>query len=261
MKKIILIILMCFMFMPIGYAEMLEPICVYEYSKIKTNYDTETQETIKCKLTIDRQNIDFIIEDDNSVSSEESKCDGTKTQWLAPYDNFEGDDTWYYYKTAVYCDTICYDRAEDSLHLHNANKSCGEGRITLSPVKVSTTPEPGNKYRNLEGCLLTDYNVIPQCGCMPSSVADITSRLYSLIKIVAPALLIIVGGFDLIKAMSAQDEKAVKSAQQKLVRKFVAAAAVYLLLTIVQLLVGLLVGDNATNAMQCLDWLLNGYNV
>ena len=38
---------------------------------------------------------------------------------------------------------------------------------------------------------------------MPAVLTDLTSRIYSLIKIAVPTLLLIVGGFGLIKAMFA----------------------------------------------------------
>jgi len=134
---------------------------------------------------------------------------------------------------------------------------------TWTPKHIET-PEPdveidaSDKYKDIQSCKAATYKYIKQCGCMPAALTDLTSRLYMLIKIAAPALLLIVGGFDLVKAMSAQDEKAIKKAQQKLVKKFVAAAAVFLILTVVQFLVSTL-SNNTKNTLECLDYLLNGY--
>lgn len=125
-------------------------------------------------------------------------------------------------------------------------------------LEPSISIELSNKYKDIQSCKDTTYKYIKQCGCMPASLTDLTSRIYMLIKIAAPALLLIVGGFDLVKAMSAQDDSAIKKAQQKLVKKFVAAAAVFLILTLVQFLVSTL-SNNATDTLKCLDYLLNGY--
>ena len=70
--------------------------------------------------------------------------------------------------------------------------------------------------------------------------------------------MLIIGGFDLVKAMSAQDEKAINKARQKLVKKFIAAAAVFLIFTLVQFIVSTLANDSRTT-MTCVDYLLNGY--
>ena len=130
----------------------------------------------------------------------------------------------------------------------------GTGDIPDVPV------EPSNKYEDIISCRDSGYKYIKECGCMPSALADLISNLFMVIKIAAPALLLIVGGFDLIKAMSAQDEKGIKKEQQKLVKKFIAAAAIFLIFTIVQFLVTTL-ANNSGNIIKCVDYLLNGYNV
>ena len=118
--------------------------------------------------------------------------------------------------------------------------------------------EDSGRYDDIISCRDADYKYIKDCGCMPAALTDLTSRLYMLIKIAAPALLLIIGGFDLIKAMSAQDEKAINKARQKLVKKFIAAAAVFLIFTLVQFIVSTLASDSAST-MKCVDYLLNGY--
>ena len=137
------------------------------------------------------------------------------------------------------------------------------GCYPLVENKLAYTPPPppledSDKYGDIISCRDVDYKYIKDCGCMPAALTDLTSRLYMLIKIAAPALLLIIGGFDLIKAMSAQDESAINKARQKLVRKFIAAAAVFLIFTLVQFIVSTLASDS-TSTMKCVDYLLNGY--
>ncbi len=118
--------------------------------------------------------------------------------------------------------------------------------------------EDSGKYKDIVSCRDADYKYIKECGCMPASLTDLTSRLYMLIKIAAPALLLVIGGFDLIKAMSAQDESAINKARQKLIKKFIAAAAVFLIFTLIQFLVSTF-ANNVSDTMKCLDYILNGY--
>jgi hypothetical protein len=118
--------------------------------------------------------------------------------------------------------------------------------------------EESGKYDDIVSCRDADYKYIKECGCMPASLTDLTSRLYMLIKIAAPALLLVIGGFDLIKAMSAQDESAINKARQKLVKKFIAAAAVFLIFTLIQFIVSTF-ANNVSDTMKCLDYILNGY--
>ena len=120
--------------------------------------------------------------------------------------------------------------------------------------------EPSGKYEGIISCRDSGYKYIKECGCMPSALADLISNLFMIIKIAAPALLLIVGGFSLVKAMSSQDEAGIKKEQQKLIKKFIAAAAIFLIFTLVQFLVTTL-AKNSGDIIKCVDYLLNGYNV
>ena len=144
------------------------------------------------------------------------------------------------------------DCQRDTLNCLSLNKTEESG----DPGSYTPKPHP---YDNVEVCDDKTYSYINGCGCMPASLTDLTSRMYLLLKIAAPALLLIIGGFEMVKAMTAADESAIKKAQQKLIKKVVAAAAVFILLTAIQLLASVLGAD--ADAIQCLDYLLNGYNV
>ena len=141
---------------------------------------------------------------------------------------------------------------------YNCDGTLEYGCFQLKKSDETGELQPSDKYKNITACRDTTYEYIKECACMPAALTDLTSRIYSLIKIAAPALLLIVGGFDLIKAMSAQDEKAIGKARQKLVKKFIAAAAVFLIFTVVQFLVSTLAGGSE-NTLKCVDYILNGY--
>ena len=119
--------------------------------------------------------------------------------------------------------------------------------------------EKPHPYQNVNICDKNSIEYIQKCGCMPASLTDLTSRIYLLLKIAAPALLLIIGGFEMVKAMTASDESAIKKAQQKLIKKFVAAAMVFLLMTVIQFLASVLGTDQGT--LECVDYILNGYQV
>ena len=124
----------------------------------------------------------------------------------------------------------------------------------------STNPLiPSNKYENIDVCEGGPYKYIQKCGCMPAALTDLTSRVFNLIKIIAPALLIIVGGFDLIKAVTAADEKAIQNQQTKLIKKFVAAFTIFILFTLVQFVIGLVAKDKE-GTIKCIEYIVNGWN-
>lgn len=68
----------------------------------------------------------------------------------------------------------------------------------------------------------------------------ITVLVVNLIKIAIPIILIIFGMLDLAKAVMSNDEKEMKGAQTKLIKRVIYAVAVFLVVSIVQLLFGVL---------------------
>ncbi len=162
---------------------------------------------------------------------------------------------------SIEASTNWYDHFFSTEHPDLTLVECDSGDdfcYRLTDYDREVVPIDSGKYDDIVSCRDADYKYIKECGCMPASLTDLTSRLYMLIKIAAPALLLVIGGFDLIKAMSAQDEKAINKARQKLVKKFIAAAAVFLIFTLIQFIVSTF-ANNVTDTMKCLDYLLNGY--
>ena len=115
-----------------------------------------------------------------------------------------------------------------------------------------------DKYAGIETCTDVDVNYIKACGCIPAEVADITSKVYFILRLLGPIILLIIGSFDMAKAVVTQDEKSIAKAQKKLVNKFVAAAAIFLVLTIIKFAVGI-VADDVSGIFKCIDILLDGY--
>ena len=122
--------------------------------------------------------------------------------------------------------------------------------------------EPGktesDKYSDIEECQSSTYHFIKECGCIPVSLTDLTRWLYFILKVMGPAIFVIIGAVELMKAMTAQDEKAVQGALNKLIKKLVAAVMIFFVLLAVQWVVELLAKDSE-GTMQCVNYFLNGY--
>ncbi|MBQ4633805.1 MAG: hypothetical protein IJB71_00465 [Bacilli bacterium] len=119
---------------------------------------------------------------------------------------------------------------------------------------------PHGKYEGIETCDELDVDRIKACACIPAGVADITSRVYFLLSIIGPLLVLITGGYDIAKALAGQDAKSIAKAQNRLVNKFIAAACIFLVFTFVKFGVGL-VADDADNLFKCVNILLEGYEI
>lgn len=71
------------------------------------------------------------------------------------------------------------------------------------------------------------------------------------IKIVVPLLLIITGMITMAHAVMEKDEKAIKSAQNLLVKKVIAAVIVYLVITLTGVIVNLVSGPDFKGCAKC----------
>ena len=95
------------------------------------------------------------------------------------------------------------------------------------------------------------------CGGVnvPDAIANVISTIYTLIKVAVPLLLILYGMLDLGKAVISQKEDDIKKQQNVFIKRLIAAALVFFVFAIVQLLVNL-VDDNSSELMQCVNALI-----
>jgi len=108
------------------------------------------------------------------------------------------------------------------------------------------------------------YLGVIKCGTteMPEPIPAITRILVTLIQIAAPIVLIIMGMIDIVQAVTASDEKKMKDSQMKFVRRLIPAVAIFLVITIFKLLIGL-IADNATESesiSKCIDCMISDAN-
>ena len=73
------------------------------------------------------------------------------------------------------------------------------------------------------------------------------------IKIAVPIILIVVGMFDLAKAVTEKSEDKIKEAQQKLIKRAIAAVLVFLVVTLVSNVMGVIGADDYKKCMDCVN--------
>ena len=97
---------------------------------------------------------------------------------------------------------------------------------------------------------------------IPTKLAYIIALIYRGIQIVIPILLILWGMLDLGKAVMAQKEEEIKKGQQTFIKRIVAAAIVFFVLTIVKLMIGLVADDKSSTETltTCIDSIIECKN-
>lgn len=90
------------------------------------------------------------------------------------------------------------------------------------------------------------------CGGL-GPVVNVIKGVFNLIRIAVPIILIVMGSVDLAKAVLASDDKEIKAATGKLIKRAIAAAAVFFIVTIVDVVMGLVAKgvDDTQEWAQC----------
>lgn len=98
-------------------------------------------------------------------------------------------------------------------------------------------------------------------ACIPADLARYTTMIYNLIKVIVPIALIMIGMFDMAKAITTKSQEEVKKAQQLLVRKAVAGALVFVLFSgiawVLEILDSTSGGDDGQTTLTCLAALFD----
>jgi hypothetical protein len=109
-----------------------------------------------------------------------------------------------------------------------------------------------NLLTNLSDCGLTSDAAV---------IANLVHAVINIIKIFIPIVLIIFGMLDLGKAVMSNDEKTMKEAQGKLIKRFIYAVLVFLVVTLVQVVLGFVDKANqgtTGDAKTCISCFVKG---
>lgn len=141
---------------------------------------------------------------------------------------------------------------------YNKEKSCknslSNGKVAC--VWVENEDAPNGGFCNVDNLL---YVGCGGASDIPVQAPAIISLAVNLLKIATPIILIFVSIVTLLKAMSAQKEDEIKKATSSLVRKIIASALVFFVVSIVQFIISVVASDDAdyNNFSNCLDCFLN----
>lgn len=110
----------------------------------------------------------------------------------------------------------------------------------------------------MEGILLLIGEV---CGGVGPIVGVIKNGVFPIFQIGIPILLILMGSIDLGKAVISSDDKAIKESTSKLIKRCIAAIAIFFVVTIVKLLMNIIAtnakdegGNQAQGTGEATDW-------
>ncbi len=88
-------------------------------------------------------------------------------------------------------------------------------------------------------------------------ITSATSTIITIIKIVVPILLVIFGSLDLVKGVIASKDDEIKKGQQIFIKRLIAGALVFFVISIVQLVINFVAGSDNENMWSCVNCFLN----
>ena len=94
---------------------------------------------------------------------------------------------------------------------------------------------------------------------IPGKIARIIALAVRFTQVIVPILLIVWGMLDLGKAVMAQKEDEIKKGQNTFIKRLVAAAIVFFVVTIVTMLIGL-VADDSESITGCINEIIGSLN-
>lgn len=100
-------------------------------------------------------------------------------------------------------------------------------------------------------------NATQICNLLDADLVTFIHNVIVVIKIAVPIILVIFGMLDLAKGVMAGKEDEIKKGQQVFIKRIIAAVFVFLVITIVQLVMGVVSSDD-NSFWNCADQILNG---
>lgn len=106
---------------------------------------------------------------------------------------------------------------------------------------------------------------------IPRGITILSRNCVNVIKILVPVILVILGIIDMVRATTASDEKAMKEATSRLIKRIIAAVLVFFVVALIQFVIKLLanassqtgnseVNDTANNITKCISCFISDKN-
>ena len=88
---------------------------------------------------------------------------------------------------------------------------------------------------------------------IPAKIPELTSYFITLVQIIVPVILVIMGSIDLFKGITAQKEEEIKKGQQLFIKRLIVAALIFFVVVIVKFVVSVIADTSSANIVECID--------
>lgn len=104
--------------------------------------------------------------------------------------------------------------------------------------------------------------ILASCGnqTFPDEIPALISTIVTMFKIFIPVILVILGMIDMSKAVVANEEKEMKEAQKRLIKRIIYAVLIFFIFALVQFIFGAIDKGNKQGSVSCLNCFINNKN-
>lgn len=92
---------------------------------------------------------------------------------------------------------------------------------------------------------------------IPKKIPELTSSVFTIIQVLVPIILVVLGTLDLFKGITAGKEDEIKKGQQLFIKRLAVAAVVFFVVIIVKFFISIVADTNQTNIIDCIDCFIS----
>lgn len=123
--------------------------------------------------------------------------------------------------------------------------------INLDSIKADN-----EKYENY------DPNAIVSCGGgyiedIPSTLPKTISIIYTVVQVLVPIILVVVGTIDLLKSVVASKEDEIKKGQKTLLKRCIGAILIFCVFVIVKFVISIGADSSSVKIIDCAECFIN----
>lgn len=125
--------------------------------------------------------------------------------------------------------------------------------IMINLVSIKADQETYENY---------DPNGVTSCGGgyiedIPTTLPKTISVVYTVIQVLVPIILVVVGSIDLVKSIVAQKEDDIKKGQKTLLKRLIGAILIFFVFVIVKFVISLAADNSSVKILECAECFIN----
>lgn len=243
-KKIVLfLVTLLFVFIPSAHASTVT--CRYE--KEDTTNNVKIVYEINFNISGDQYRIHSLVSSDTDLST------GKQISTVTALNGQNGVNL------RTNFSVLSQSDCPSSISLNNDYISSGGDMLLVANGNSNS----GNSNNGNSGGVswLTSSKV--SCGTInniPAKIPDITATIVNILQFAVPVILVIMGGFDLVKGVMSGKEDEIKKGQQSLIKRLLVGVIIFFIIALVKLLVGIAATNvsESNNIINCIDCFTKG---